>query len=285
MGFVPIEDELTKGCTLENTDRKSPEFDQFASSYDELLNDPLRDRFTCDPIHFHRRKWHLMQRLLQSRGLETGSRKWLDVGCGRGELLELAGSHFGLAIGCDPSARMLSSHTSFKTYEQASAVELPIDDGSVDFVTAVCVFHHVHGDDRKLLVQEIRRVLTPGGWCCIIEHNPHNPVTRTIVGRCPVDADAELLSAREAGRMLKASGFSSLSSRYFLYLPEKLFLRFGALEKMLSRIPLGGQYAILAQAPSLRKHLSPNANLSELSEILDVRMNEPMADRHPVRPI
>ena len=142
-----------KGYTLEDIDRKSPEFDQFASSYDELLDDPLRNRFASDPIHFHRRKWHLIQRLLQSRGLETESRKWLDVGCGRGELLELAGKNFALAFGCDPSARMLSSHTSFKTYEQASPVELPFEDGTVDFVTAVCVFHHVHGEDRTLLIE------------------------------------------------------------------------------------------------------------------------------------
>ena len=270
---------------METIDRKSPEFDQFASTYDELLNDPLRDRFTCDPIHFHRRKWLLIQKLLQSRGVETGSRKWLDVGCGRGELLELAGSHFALAFGCDPSARMLSSHTSFKTYEQASPVELPFDDCSVDFVTAVCVFHHVHGDDRTLLIKEIRRVLIPGGWCCIIEHNPRNPVTRTIVKRCPVDADAELLSARHTGSLLQASGFGSLSSRYFLYLPEKLFLRFGALEKVLSRIPLGGQFAVLAQAPNLRKHLSPNENASEPSQIPGVRVTEPIAATQPVRPI
>jgi hypothetical protein len=85
--------------------------------------------------------------------------------------------------------------------------------------------------------------------CCIIEHNPWNPVTRAIVKRCPVDADAELLAAREAIRLIEASGFRSLRTDYFLYLPEWLFNKFGALERLLYKIPLGGQYALLAQVP------------------------------------
>jgi SAM-dependent methyltransferase len=143
---------------------------------------------------------------------------------------------------------MLSSCAPFKVHEQASHVELPFDDNAVDFVTAVCVYHHVHAEARALLTREIRRVLTPGGLCCIIEHNPWNPVTRAIVKRCPVDVDAELLTARSGRTLLEAAGFEPLISHYFLYLPERLFNNFSPLENMLSKIPLGGQYAILAKS-------------------------------------
>lgn len=51
---------------------------------------------------------------------------------------------FAQATGCDPSTGMLSSNVSFRTFEQPSSVELPFDDSSFDFVTAVCVMHHVH---------------------------------------------------------------------------------------------------------------------------------------------
>lgn len=176
--------------------------------------------------------------------------RWLDVGCGRGELLELAGKNFSQATGCDPSAGMLPSGASAKTYQQTSLVELPFERGSFDFVTAVCVLHHVHGGDRSLLVDELRRVLSPRGLCCIIEHNPWNPVTRMIVKRCPVDVDAELLTAGEASRLLRASGFGIIDRRYFLYLPERLFHALSAVEGVFSRLPLGGQYAVLARAPS-----------------------------------
>ena len=233
------------------TDRQAhPEFDAYAPSYAELLDDPARNRFAQDPLHFHRRKWLLIQRLLNRAGVNVATQRWLDVGCGRGELLELAGSNFAQAIGCDPSAGMLSSQASIKVHKQPSPTELPFADGSVDFVTAVCVYHHVHGEARTGLTNEIRRVLTPRGLCCILEHNPWNPVTRGIVKRCPVDVDAELLNAPAARTLLQASGFEPVSTNYFLYFPESLFPPFSALETMLSKLPLGGQYALLARAPS-----------------------------------
>jgi ubiquinone/menaquinone biosynthesis C-methylase UbiE len=191
-----------------------------------------------------------MKRLLKRAGVTVSTQKWLDVGCGRGELLEIAGSHFAQAIGCDPSAGMLSVDSSFRMHEQPSLVELPFEDNSVDFVTAVCVYHHVHGAARTLLTREIKRVLTPGGLCCIIEHNPRNPVTRGIVKRCPIDADAELLIGRTASKLLQEAGFQALSTDYFLYLPERMFHRLGFLEGMLRRFPFGGQYAVLARAPA-----------------------------------
>jgi SAM-dependent methyltransferase len=235
---------------MQTNEEVRPEFDQYAPSYAELLDDPVRNRFAKDPLHFHHRKWLLIEKLLKRAGVTLRTQRWLDVGCGRGELLEIAGSHFAQAIGCDPSAAMLSSHPSFKTHEQPSFVELPFEDNSVDFVTAVCVYHHVHGAARTLLTREIKRVLTPGGLCCIIEHNPWNPVTRAIVRRCPVDADAELLIARTTSRLLQEAGFQALRTDYFLYLPEKMFHRLGFLEGMLRRPPIGGQYALLARAPA-----------------------------------
>jgi SAM-dependent methyltransferase len=227
-----------------------PEFDQYAPSYAELLDDPLRNRFAKDLRHFHRRKWLLVEKLLKRARVPVSTQRWLDVGCGRGELLTIAGSHFAQAIGCDPSAGMLSKDSSFTMHHQPSLVELPFEDNTVDFVTAVCVYHHVHGEARTLLTREIERVLTPGGLCCIIEHNPWNPVTRAIVRRCPVDADAELLTARTTSRLLQQAGFQALSTDYFLYLPERMFHRLGLLEGALRRLPLGGQYALLARAPA-----------------------------------
>ena len=232
---------------MQTNEGDSPEFDQYAKSYAELLDDPIRNRFARDPLHFHRRKWFLIQRLLKRAGANARTLKWLDVGCGRGELLELAGGNFAQAIGCDPSVGMLSSVAPFSMHRQLSPVELPFGDGSVDFVTAVCVYHHVHGSARALLTSEIRRVLTPGGLCCIIEHNPWNPVTRAIVRRCPVDADAELLTSRTATALAKAAGFECCFLDYFLFFPERYFESLNDLETKLSRVPLGGQYALLAR--------------------------------------
>jgi SAM-dependent methyltransferase len=117
-------------------------------------------------------------------------------------------------------------------------------------VTAVCVYHYVHGSARALLINEIRRALAPGGLCCIIEHNPWNPVTRAIVRRCPVDVDAELLTAPGTRMLFESAGFEPLSTDYFLYLPERLFNRLSFMERALRKLPFGGQYALVARAPS-----------------------------------
>lgn len=226
---------------------KSPEFDRYAPSYAELLDDPMRKRFARDPLHFHRRKWVMLQALLRRTGADAGSMRWLDVGCGQGELLSLAGSAFASAAGCDPSEGMLGADAPFARLVQPSPVVLPFANGSMDLVTAVCVYHHVHGEARRLLTEEVRRVLAPGGLCCVIEHNPWNPVTRAIVKRCPVDVDAELLTAGESARMLAGSGLRPVSTDYFLYLPESLFARLGWLESVFARVPLGGQYAVLGK--------------------------------------
>src|SRR6266702_7658965 len=95
--------------TMQTRKRDRTGFDRYAHSYAELLEDPIRNRFAHDPLHFHRRKWFLIERLLKRSGVTLTTQRWLDVGCGRGELLKMAGSNFAQAIGSDPSAGMLSS--------------------------------------------------------------------------------------------------------------------------------------------------------------------------------
>jgi SAM-dependent methyltransferase len=224
------------------------EFDLFASSYDQLLKDPLRMGFASDPLHFCLRKWIELNRMLRSAGRQTESMAWLDVGCGRGEFLRLAGNNFASAAGCDPSIGMLSCGRPFAMHKQPDTCELPFPPQSFDLVTAVCVYHHVPVDARRALTSEIRRVLRPGGLFCLIEHNPYNPVTRRIVNRCPVDADAKLLSSQAAAALVGASGFRPGAVEYLLYLPETWFHRLSWVEMILRRVPMGGQYALLAQA-------------------------------------
>jgi SAM-dependent methyltransferase len=227
--------------------RDEPEFDRYAGSYSDLLDDPIRNQFAQDTLHFHKRKWDVLERLLNRSGKSPSTMAWLDVGCGGGDFLGVAGDKFAHATGCDPSADMLARSAAFEVHQQSSPTYLPFESQSFDIVTAVCVYHHVHGNDRTLIADEISRVLRPSGFCCIIEHNPWNPVTRSIVKRCPVDIDAELLSASSTRSIFKQSGFKAISTDYFLYLPENLYFYFGQAESLLRKIPLGGQYAAMMQ--------------------------------------
>ena len=146
---------------------------------------------------------------------------------------------------------MLGASQGVETRVQKSSGTIPFDDAAFDFVTAVCVYHHVPPSSRLALTREVYRVLTPEGIFAIIEHNPYNPVTRLIVSRTPVDADAVLLRPGEARECMRAGGFRSDAPRYFLYFPESFYRRAGdRLEHLLRKVPLGGQYAIFGTRQS-----------------------------------
>jgi SAM-dependent methyltransferase len=224
-----------------------PEFDRYASNYEELLRDPVRDGFVQSTEFFHRRKWILIEDFIRRKLLSPDKMAWLDVGCGKGELLTLGCSRFGRAVGCDPSIEMFRAAKDIEVHHQKSPSVLPFRSSSFDLATAVCVYHHVEEADRMSLTEEIRRVLRPNGIFCMIEHNPFNPATRLIVSRAPVDVDAHLLSLGLAKRYTKRAGMKHVESQYFLYLPEKLYDRFRNVEFALRVLPLGGQYAYFVQ--------------------------------------
>lgn len=224
-----------------------PRFDDLSSSYEELLSDPIRDRFTGqESMFFHRRKADLIRRFFQRRGMATSGLRYLDVGCGKGELLHLLQSDFQRAAGCDVSSGMMRQIAGIDARVQEDPLQVPFADAEFDLVTAVCVYHHVPPADRRTLTSEIRRVLRPGGIFCMIEHNPFNPVTRLIVSRTPVDADAILLPAAEARRLAGAAGLAPLEQDYFLYFPQALYRYLGGVEAALAKLPLGGQYAVFS---------------------------------------
>jgi SAM-dependent methyltransferase len=146
---------------------------------------------------------------------------------------------------------MLQSCSDVQVRRQPSPEEIPFDDNTVDFITAVCVYHHIPEDRRPFFTAEVLRVLRPGAIFCIIEHNPLNPATRLIVSRTPVDADAHLLRAGTAADLISAAGAKVLETCYFLLFPQRLHKHMAALEERLSRIPLGGQYAVFASKPGV----------------------------------
>lgn len=140
---------------------------------------------------------------------------------------------------------MLSSIEGVETRVQRDFDKIPFDDSAFDFVTTVCVYHHVSPASRLALTREAYRVLRPDGILAIIEHNPYNPITRLIVSRAPVDAEAILLKSSEVRQLMTMAGFTGQLKKYFLYLPEPIYRRAGDwLEHFLRRVPLGGQYAV-----------------------------------------
>lgn len=227
----------------------TPEFDHYAANYDNLLNDPLRQAFKGkNSDFFYTRKRDLILTYFRQKQVNISSLRYLDVGCGRGELLALLREHFSYSAGCDPSSEMMCSIPGIETRIQERSDTIPFDSATFDFVTTVCVYHHVPPAARFALTAEIRRVLVPNGIFAIIEHNPYNPVTRVIVSRTPVDADAILLKPSECRELMQSAGFSVDASKYFLCFPEYIYGRLKDFEDQLSQVPLGGQYAVFSHA-------------------------------------
>jgi SAM-dependent methyltransferase len=232
---------------MKSQQEKPTTFDNYAGNYAELIRDPIREKFADNSRFFFERKIQVIRRFFEQLRIPLETMDWLDVGCGQGDMLRVGKPFFKSATGCDPSKGMLESCTGLQVRVQESLDKLPFDGAAFDFVTAVCVYHHVSYDARPRLTREVLRVLKPGGIFCVIEHNPWNIATRVIVSRTPVDADANLLSPRETRRMLSAVGSKVRATRYFLLFPESLYLHVSAIEEMLSLVPLGGQYSVFAQ--------------------------------------
>ena len=225
------------------------EFDLYSRSYHELLADPLRDHFAASgPDFFHIRKRDLIRSYFRKRGIDTRKLSYLDVGCGFGRLLSLLRDDFGRVAGCDVSQGMIDQASGLEVRLQEHPCKMPFNAGEFDVVSAACVYHHVLGPDRIALTKDIVRVMTPGATLAIIEHNPWNPVTRLIVSRSPIDREAQLLTSSESKAVLSEAGLVPEASFYFLFFPERLYTHGGArIEGCLSRLPLGGQYAIFGQ--------------------------------------
>ena len=105
----------------------------------------------------------------------AGARRVLDIGCGDGQITRLAARVEGveLAVGVDPTwnqIRVAADRAVASGFARAAAGRLPFPDASFDAVVACLVFEHV--DDVDAAIDEIARVLEPGGRFCFFLNHP-----------------------------------------------------------------------------------------------------------------
>ncbi|MEF2966987.1 MerR family transcriptional regulator [Paenibacillus sp. M1] len=98
--------------------------------------------------------------------------KGLDIGTGTGNL---AGKFISLGIGMagvDQSKEMLKQcRTKFPELEAklGNFLALPFLDGKFDFAVTSFAFHHLTDEQKRLAIDEMRRVLKPHGRICIAD--------------------------------------------------------------------------------------------------------------------
>jgi ubiquinone/menaquinone biosynthesis C-methylase UbiE len=217
-------------------------FDDYATKYDELLHDPLRDRFAGGSEFFIRQKCRSVERRLARLG---GARplRVLDVGCGQGTALACFGRDVRV-FGADVSHPMLHEAIKRGPVTVQEPLHLPFADNTFDAVYAFCIYHHIPDDDHVAHLRELRRVVAEGGEVMVYEHNPYNPVTARIFARAPIDRGCHMIRPADLRARFLAAGFDEVSQGYLLFVPERLGPVLGFMEPALSWLPLGGQYFV-----------------------------------------
>ena len=109
------------------------------------------------------------------RGLATPAARVLDLGCGRGGVVELFWRDVRMAVGIDPDLASLREHrTGGMPVVQAGGDRLPFAADVFDLVVSVWVLEHL--SDPMATFIEIRRVLAPGGHFVFLTPNLRNPL-------------------------------------------------------------------------------------------------------------
>ncbi len=232
-------------------ERTRSEFDAHSESYREAVEESIA--FSGAGLDFFTRaKADALLELAARRLGSPDQLGFLDVGCGPGETDHFLRGRIARLAGVDVAPEMVARArernpwAEYRDYPDGEGI--PFEDGSFDVTFAICVLHHVARGRRAQLVSEMARVTRPGGLIALFEHNPMNPLTRRAVRDCEFDRDAELLTRRNATRLLEQAGLAEPGGRYILFFTRESGLLRG-IERRLGWMPLGAQYAVVAQRP------------------------------------
>ena len=133
--------------------------DEFAERYRTKAADAYGSCFT-----YSRKRLDVwLERYLPARG---DSPRLLDIGCGTGEHMARYGARGFEVAGVDGSEKMLEyarANNPGAEIKQADVEAIPFPDSCFDFVLCIEVLRYL--PDSRRCVQEIARVLKPGGVC------------------------------------------------------------------------------------------------------------------------
>jgi O-antigen chain-terminating methyltransferase len=136
----------------------------------------FEDRFrgSCEDV---KKKLEIYLPFLESFPAGEKPLSALDLGCGRGEWIEMLGERGVDALGVDMNDAMLDvcrEKGLSVEKEDAIAVLQSQADESRNIISAIHLVEHLEFDQLRLLVAEAHRVLQPGGLLIMETPNPEN---------------------------------------------------------------------------------------------------------------
>jgi ubiquinone/menaquinone biosynthesis C-methylase UbiE len=145
---------------------------------------PLTSALPLDVQNSYRARYRAMRPGWSSSGdqLEALVRSHLspdtsvmDLGCGRGGVVELFWRGVKLAAGLDPDVPSLTEHRAHgMSVVTGRGEQLPFAGDSFDMVVCVWVLEHLR--DPETVLREVSRVLRPGGHFVFLTPNLRNPL-------------------------------------------------------------------------------------------------------------
>jgi SAM-dependent methyltransferase len=194
----------------------------------------------------------------------------VEIGCGNGFFLEEALARgYTNVQGIEPSRDAIKSASDSVRPLILNDILRPgvLPDGSVSVACLFQVFDHL--PDPGMALDELHRVIRPGGLALFLNHDAQSPSAKVLGERSPiVDVEHFYLYSRETlGKLVKAHGFETVESGsvwndYTLgYMARLLPLPHGlksALQRSLAwshigsprvRMPLGNLYLVARRIP------------------------------------
>ena len=222
------------------------EFDEYNDSYHDQINRAIA--YSGQDVDFFTRvKADYLAALLKQYLPDTKRPKVLDVGCGHGDIHSHLQERAGIDLtGIDVAASVVAEARQMNpgvSYDDYDGERLPYADGAFDAAFTICVMHHVPPPQWQSFLNEMRRIVRPGGVVAVFEHNPLNPLTRRLVNNCPIDANAVLLRSPELTDLFNRAGFRNPDRRFIIFTPfAARFFRW--FDRMMGWLPLGAQYYV-----------------------------------------
>jgi tRNA (uracil-5-)-methyltransferase TRM9 len=146
------------------------------------VTDNLRDVFNqIASSWYNYRHWTIFRSELEALAQEWGQGKLLNLGCGHGaDFLPFAKSFelYGIDFSDEmiKLARKYAEKFHFKIeLAIADVCYLPYDNETFDYAIAVATYHHLKREHQLTALNELKRVLKPGGMAFITVWNRYQP--------------------------------------------------------------------------------------------------------------
>ena len=225
------------------------EFDQYSENYKKIVESALP--IFSPPLEFYaKQKANFLKTEIGKSSPFGGVLELLNFGCGTGQIDGHLNEMNVRITGVDPSGDSLTcarKSNPKNIYQKIPEDHLPEMGKKFDLIYAACVFHHIPPDRHIAILKDVSHHLKKGGKLIIFEHNPWNLITRWITSRCRLDQKARLIGAKALVEQIRKSGLKVVEKKYYLFLPLKGAFWNWVEKTILTRVPLGCQYFVVAQ--------------------------------------